>query len=168
MSATRVRTRSSSTQPVNVAECTEIINQLAKRTRHASKTGGAGKDSTPTGNESTPIVEGTSSNLPGSREDDVVNPVAVKLWNQLFNTTDYMGIAGRDFFHTRVRKLLTTEQVQKVAALIEKDISNRKVDFLKSKETDIAKLRLSLQELFTRIVIRRVRSELAPVIIPGI
>ena len=158
---TRVRTRSSSTQPVSVAECTETIDQLAKRTRHASKTGRAEKDSTPTGNVSTPTVEGTSSNLPRSREDDAVNPVAVKLWNQLFNTSDYMGIAGRDSFHTRVRKLLTEEQVQTVAALIEKDVTNRKVDFLKSKETDIPKLRLSLQEVFTRIVIRHVRSELA-------
>ena len=159
---TRVRTRSSSTQPVSVAECTEIINQLAKRTRHASKTGGAEKESTPTESESTPTVEDTPSRLPGSSEDDIINPVAVKLWNQLFKTTDYVDIAGKsDFFHTRVRKLLTMEQVQKVAEFLEKDISNRKVDFLKSKETDIAKLRLSLQELFTRIVIRRVRSELA-------
>merc|ERR1711955_154570 len=53
------------------------------------------------------------------------------------------------------------EQIQKVAKFLEKDISNRKVDFLESKETNIAKLRLSLQELFTRIVIPRVRSELA-------
>ena len=112
MSTTRVTTRSSSTQPVNVAECAERINQLTKRVRHASKTGGAEKDSTPTENESTPIVEGTSSSLPGSREEDVVNPVAVKLWNQLFKTTDYVDIAGKsDFFHTQVRKLLTMEQV---------------------------------------------------------
>ncbi len=161
MSTTRVTTRSSSTQAVNVAECAERINQLTKRVRHASKTGGAEKESTPTESESTPTVEDTPSRLPGSSEDDIINPVAVKLWNQLFKTTDYVGIAGRDFFHTRVRKLLTMEQVQKVAEFLEKDISNRKVDFLKSKETDIAKLRLSLQELFTRIVIRRVRSELA-------
>ena len=106
-------------------------------------------------------MEGTSSSLPGSREEDVVNPVAVKLWNQLFETTDYAGLAGRDFFHTRVKKLLTVEQVQNITALIEKDIITRKVDFLKSKETDTAKLRLSLQELFTKIVIRRARSELA-------
>ena len=161
MSATRVTTRSSSTQVVNIAECAEKIDQLTKRTRHASKTGGAEKDSTPTENESTPIVEGTSSSLPGSSKDDVINPVAAKLWNQLFKTSDYVGIAGRDFFHTRVKKLLTVEQVQNIAALIEKDIINRKVDFLKSKETDIAKLRLSLQEWFTGIVIRRARSELA-------
>ena len=111
---TRVRTRSSSTQPVSVEECTKTIDQLAKRTRHASATGRAEKDSTPTGNVSTPTVEGTSSNLPRSRGDDAVNPVAVELWNQLFNTSDYMGIAGRDSFHTRVRNLLTEEQQQLV------------------------------------------------------
>ena len=54
MSTTRVTTRSSSTQPVNVAECAERINQLTKRVRHASKTGGAEKISTPTESESTP------------------------------------------------------------------------------------------------------------------
>ena len=162
MSTTRVTTRSSSTQAVNIAECAEKIDQLTKRTRHASKTGGAEKESTPTENESTPIVEDTPSRQPGSSDDDVINPIAVKLWHQLFKTTDYVEIAGRsDFFHTKVRKLLTVEQIQKVAEILEKDISNRKVDFLKSKETNIAKLRLSLQELFTRIVIRRVRSELA-------
>ena len=161
MSTTRVTTRSSSTEPVSVAECAERINQLTKRNRHASKTGGAEKDSTPTESDSTPIVEDTPSRLPESSEDDVINPVAVKLWKQLFKTTDYMEAGKSEFFHTRVRKLLTMEQVRKVAEFIEKDISNRKVDFLKSKETDITKLRLSLQEMFTRIVIRRVRSELA-------
>ena len=44
--------------------------------------------------------------------------------------------------------------------MIKKDIINRKVDFIKSKDTDIPKLRLWLQESFTKIVIRHVRSEL--------
>ena len=92
MSATRVTTRSSSTEPVSVAECAERINQLTKRNRHASKTGGAEKDSTPTESGSTPVAEDTPSSLPGSREEDVVNPVAVKLWNQLFETNDYVGL----------------------------------------------------------------------------
>merc|ERR1712089_19489 len=70
--------------------------------------------------------------------------------------------AGKsEFFHTRIRKLLTMAQVRKVAEFIKKDISNRKVDYIKSKETDIAKLRLSLQEMFTKVVIRRALSELA-------
>ena len=134
MSTTRVTTRSSSTRAVNVAECAERINQLTKRTRHASKTGGAEKESTPTESESTPAVEDTPSRLPESSEDDVINPVTVKLWKQLFKTTDYMEAGKSEFFNTRVRKLLTMEQVRKVAKSIEKDISNRKVDFLKSKE----------------------------------
>merc|ERR1712240_916256 len=38
---------------------------------------------------------------------------------------------------------------------------NRKVDFLSSKETDASKLKLSLQEQFTKLVIKRVVTELA-------
>ena len=56
MSATRVTTRSSPTQVVNIAECVEKIDRLTKRTRHASKTGGAEKESTPAETESTPIA----------------------------------------------------------------------------------------------------------------
>ena len=91
---TRVTTRSSATEEVNIADCAEKINQLAKRSRHASKTGGAQKESTPT-------VEDTPSRLPGSSRDDVVNPVALKVWNQMFKTTDFVEIAAKsDFFHT--------------------------------------------------------------------
>ena len=161
MSATRVITRSSSAESPSIAECTETIDQLTKRNRHVSKGGGAEKDSTPTESVSTPVREETPSSLPGSREEDAVNPVAVKLWNQLFETNDYVGLAGRDFFHTRVKTLVTLGQVQKITALIEKDIRDRKMDFIKSKETDTAKLRLSLQEMFTKVVIRRAMSELA-------
>ena len=100
MSATRAITRSSSAEPPSIEECTEMIEQLTRRNRNASKGGGADKDSTPTESVSTPIVEETPSSLPGSREEDAVNPVAVKLWNQLFETNDYVGLAGRDFFHT--------------------------------------------------------------------
>ena len=152
---TRVTTRSSATEEVNIAACAEKINQLRKRSRHASKTGDSPKESTPT-------VEETPSRSPGSSRDDDVNPVALKLWNQMFKTTDFVEIAAKsDFFHTRVKKLLKLEQVQNVADHLQRDINNRKVDFLKSKETDITKLRLSLQVMFTRLVIRRVKSELA-------
>ena len=152
---TRTRTRSSSTPPESVEECTRKIDELSKRRRNASATGRTEKGSTPTGGAS-----GSTPTGDVSGGDDAVNHVAVELWNQLFSTSDFMDIAGRDSFHMRVRKLLTEEQQQSVTALIKKDIINRKVDFIKSKETDIPKLRLSLQESFTKIVIRHVRSEL--------
>ena len=162
MSATRVITRSSPTQAVNIAECVEKIDQLTKRSRHASKTGGAEKESTPAETESTTTAEDTPPRQPESSDDSDINPVAVKLWYQLFKTADYVKIAGNsDFFHKKVKKLLTTEQARRVAEALERDIINRKVDFLKLKETNAAKLRLSLQELFTKIVIRQIRSELA-------
>ena len=162
MSATRVITRSSPTEAVNIAECVEKIDKLSKRSRHASKTGGAEKESTPAETESTPIAEDTPPRQPESSDDSDINPVAVRLWYQLFKTTDYVKIAGnRDFFHKRVKKLLTTDQALRITEALGKDIINRKVDFLKLKETDPAKLRLSLQELFTKIIIKRIISELA-------
>merc|ERR1712115_349678 len=44
--------------------------------------------------------------------------------------------------------------------MVKRDIISRKVNFIKTKDTDIPKLRLALQELFTKTVIRHVRSEL--------
>ena len=161
MSATRAVTRSTSAETPSIEESMEMIEQLARRNRNASRGGGADKESTPTESVSTPIVEETPSSLPGSRDEDAVNPEAVKLWNQMFETRNYVALAGRDFFHTRVKTLVTLGQVQKITAQIEKDIRDRKVDYIKSKETDTAKLRLSLQELFTKVVIRRALSELA-------
>ena len=162
---TRTRTRSSSTPPESVEECIRKIDELHRRGRNASATGRTGTGSTPTGDASGSARDASSSagDASGSNVssgDSTVNRVAVELWNQLFSTSDFMDIAGRDSFHMRVRKLLTEEQQQSVTALIKKDIINRKVDFIKSKETDIPKLRLSLQESFTKIVIRHVRSEL--------
>ena len=101
MSATRVTTRSSPTQVVNIAECVEKIDRLTKRTRHASKTGGAEKESTPAEIESTPIVEDTPPRQPESSDDSDINPVAVRLWYQLFKTTDYVKIAGNSDSSTK-------------------------------------------------------------------
>ena len=124
---TRTRTRSSSTPPESVEECTRKIDELYRRGRNASATGRTEKGSTPTGNASgstptgnasgsTPTGNGSGSTPTGnvSGGNDAVNHVAVELWNQLFNTSDFMDIAGRDSFHMRVRKLLTEEQQQSV------------------------------------------------------
>ena len=141
MSPTRVTTRGSATEEVNVAACVDKIDQLMKRNRHASRTGDSPKDSTPTEEE-------IPSRTPGSSHDDDINPDALKLWNQMFKSRDFVAIAAKsDFFHTRVKKILKIEQVQKVADHLQEDINNRKSDFIKSKETDITKLRLSLQVL---------------------
>ena len=115
MSTTRAITRSASAETPSIEECTEMIEQLARRNRNASRGGGADKESTPTESVSTLIVEETPSSLPGSREEDAVNPVAVKLWNQMFETKNYVALAGRDFFHTRVKTLVTLGQVQKTS-----------------------------------------------------
>ena len=119
---TRTRTKSSSTPPDSIEECTRKIDELYRRGRNASATGRTEKGSTPTGNASglTPTgnVSGSTPTGNVSGGDDAVNHVAVELWSQLFNTSDFMDIAGRDSFHMGVRKLLTEEQQEAVTAVI--------------------------------------------------
>ena len=166
---TRTRTKSSSTPPYSIEECTRKIDELYRRGRNASATGRTERVSTPTGNASGSAgdASGSAGDASGSiptgnvsSGDGTVNRVAVELWNQLFHTSDVMDIIGRGSFHMGVRKLLTEEQQEAVTAVVKRDIINRKADFIKTKDTDIPKLRLSLQESFTKIVIRHVRSEL--------
>ena len=162
---TRTRTRSSSTPPESVEECIRKIDELHRRGRNASATGRTGTGSTPTGDASGSARDasdsaGDASGSNVSSGDSTVNRVAVELWNQLFHTSDVMDIIGRGSFHMGVRKLLTEEQQEEVTAVIKRNIINRKADFIKTKDTDIPKLRLSLQESFTKVVIRHVRSEL--------
>ena len=166
---TRTRTRSSSTPPETVEECIRKIDELHRRGRNAPATGRTETGSTPTGNASGSAgdASGSAGDASGSiptgnvsSGDGTVNHVAVELWNQLFHTSDVMDIIGRGSFHMGVRKLLTEEQQEEVTAVIKRNIINRKADFIKTKDTDIPKLRLSLQESFTKVVIRHVRSEL--------
>merc|ERR1712082_94458 len=145
-----------------MADCVATIDQLSKkRSRNPSKPTGTDKVSTPAGAQSTPIAEDTPQRPPGSCDDIEINPTAANLWDQLFKSTDYVRLAGnREFFHKRVLKLLSREAALRITEGLKRDIMNRKADFIRSKETDTAKLRLSLQEQFTKIVIKQVVIEL--------
>merc|ERR1712082_79769 len=94
-----------------------------------------------------------------SREDNT-NRVAINLWDQLLYTNEVMNIIGRCPFTMGLKKLLTEQQLEEVMALVRREIIDRKANFIKTKETDIPKLRLALQEMFTKTVIRHVRGEL--------
>ena len=156
MSGTQVVTRSSPTEGLAMADCVATIDQLSKkRSRNPSKPTGTDKVSTPAGAQSIPIPEDVPQRQSGSSDDGEINPTAANLWNQLFKSTDYVRLAGnREFFHKRVLKLLSREAALRITDGLGRDVMNRKVDFLRSKETDTAKLRLSLQELFTKMVIK--------------
>merc|ERR1711867_362565 len=58
-------------------------------------------------------------------------------------------------------KLLSPEATLRMSKELELDVMNFKVEFLKSKETNRDQLKLSLQEQFTKIVIRQIGTELA-------
>ena len=163
MTGTKVVTRSSPTEGLAMADCVATIDQLSKkRSRNPSKPTGTDKVSTSAGAQSTPIAEDAPQRQPGSSDDGEINLIAANLWNQLFKSTDYVRLAGnREFFHKRVLKLLSRKAALRITEGIGRDVMNRKVDFIRSKETDTAKLKLSLQEQFTKLVIKQVVIELA-------
>ena len=97
----------------------------------------------------------------GSNDDGEVNLTAAHLWNRLFKSKDYIKLAGNREFFTNSTKLLSPEATIRMSKELELDILNFKVEFLKSKETDIDQLKLSLQEQFTKIVLRHIGTELA-------
>ena len=113
-------------------------------------------------------VGGASEDIPleipletdASNRGDNTNRVALNVWNQLLCTNDVMGIIGDCPFTRGLQNLLNVQQQEEVIAVVKRDIINRKADFIKTKDTYIPKLILSLQESFTKIVIRHVRSEL--------
>ena len=175
--STRTRMKSSSTQPYSIERCTRTIDDLFRRSRNPSAPGRKERGSTPAGSASDSArsaSEDASGDASGSAGDasgsiptgsassgeDTVNRVAVDLWNQLLYTSEVMDIIGRGSFHMGIKKLLTEAQLEEVMALVKRDIIDRKANFIKTKETDIPKLRLALQEMFTKTVIRHVRGEL--------
>ena len=163
MSGTQVVTSSSPTEGSAMADCVATIDQLTKeRPKKPSNPAGTDEESTPAGAQSTPKAEDTPQRQPGSSDDGEINLTAANLWNRLFKSTDYVKLVGnREFFHKRVMKLLSHEATLRISKGLEIDVMNLKVDFLRSKETDTAKLRLSLQEQFTKIVIKQIVTELA-------
>ena len=174
---TRTRLRSSSTQPYSLEQCMRTIDDQFRRQRNPSAPGRRERGSTPAGGASDSgrsASENASGDASGSAGDasgsiptgsassgeDTINRVAVDLWNQLLYTSEVMDIIGRGSFHMGIKKLLTEAQLEEVMALVKRDIIDRKANFIKTKETDIPKLRLALQEMFTKTVIRHVRGEL--------
>ena len=79
MPGTRVITRSSPTEGINMAECVATINQLSKRSRHASKSTGVDKESTSARAQSPPTAEDIPPRQPESSDGSDINPAAANL-----------------------------------------------------------------------------------------
>ena len=128
----------------------------------SSTSSAANGESTPAAAQATHKAEDAPQRQPGSSDDGEVNLTAAHLWNRLFKSKNYVKLAGnREFFHKKLTKLLSSEATLRMSKELELDILDFKVEFLKSKETDKDQLKLSLQEQFTKIVIRQIGTELA-------
>ena len=173
--STRTRLRSSSTQPYSLDQCIRTIDDQFRRPRNPSAPGRREGGSTPAGGASDPrrgasenasgnasgTVGGASGDIPieiplesgaSSREDNT-NRVAINIWDQLLYTNEVMNIIGRCPFTLGLQNLLNVQQLEEVMELVRKEILDRKAKFIRTKDTDIPRLRLILQEMFTKTVI---------------
>merc|ERR1712082_43826 len=95
-----------------------------------------------------------------SSTEDNTNRVAINIWDQILYTNEVMNIIGRCPFTLGLQNLLNVQQLEEVMELVRTEILDRKAKFIRTKDTDIPRLRLALQEIFTKTVIRHVRGEL--------
>ena len=79
----------------------------------------------------------------------------------MFEKQDFAEIAGKcDFLQKHVGTLVNKDQLKKIAEAFAADLDSRKDDFIKTKEKDIAEMRLTLQMMFTKIIIKRIKIKL--------
>merc|ERR1712120_53314 len=71
-----------------------------------------------------------------------------------------MRIIGENPFTQGLQNLLSVQQREEIMELVRTNILDRKAKFIRSNDTDIPRLRLLLQEMFTKTVIRHVRGQL--------
>ena len=137
------------------------IDDQFRRQRNPSAPGRRERGSTPAGGASDPgrsasknasgdasgSAGGASRPIPtesASSGEDSTNRVAINLWDQLLYTNEVMNIIGRGPFTIGLKKLLTEQQLEEVMGLVRREIIDRKGNFIKTKDTDIPKLRLAL------------------------
>merc|ERR1711867_49162 len=113
-------------------------------------------------------VGGASEDIPleiplesgASGRGDNTNRVALNVWNQLLCTNDIMRIIGDCPFTQGLQNLLNEQQREEAMELVRTELLDKKAKFIRSKDTDIPRLRLLLQEMFTKIAIQHVRGQL--------
>ena len=156
---TRSRVKSSSETLRPVEEMVGAMEQLAGRRR------GAPKGIPPVTPDDDPAAD--SEILPSSPLSEPflsgnAEPVALQVWNEMFEEDTFEKIAeGSDYIRNNVANLLQTSQLVRMATEVTDEIKRKKDTFIRTKGNDVVKLREKLHRLFTTIIIRRVKSELA-------
>ena len=157
--STRSRVKLSSETLKTMEEMIGTMEQLAKRKR------GASKGSPPATLDNELIADSevlTSSPLGDPFLRGNAEPIALQIWNEMFEEDTFDKIAeGSDYIQGKVANLLQSSQKVRMATEIVEEIERKKDTFIKTKGSDATKLREKLHRLFTTIIIRKMKSELA-------
>ena len=148
-----------SSQPVKpIPEMVDAVEQLAKRKRGQRRSPTTTPASVSTADSEIAVSSPTSDPFStGSSE-----PVALQVWNELFEEDDFNKIAEQsDYIRVNVAGLLETAQIERMAYGIMEELKKKKEAFIKLGGNDARNLREKLHKLFTGIVIRKAKTELS-------
>merc|ERR1711867_357202 len=88
-----------------------------------------------------------------------INRVALIVWDQLLSTNNMMRIIGDNSFTRGLQRLLSVQQQEEIMKLSRTNMIDRRETFIRSNDTNIPRLRLLLQKLFTETIIRHTRGQ---------
>merc|ERR1711867_251642 len=88
-----------------------------------------------------------------------INRVALTVWDQLLSTNNMMRIIGDNSFTRGLQRLLSVQQQEEIMGLTRTNMIDRRETFIRLNDTNIPRLRLLLQEMFTETVIRHARGQ---------
>ena len=100
-----------------------------------------------------PLEVGTTG-----RESNI-NRLALTVWDQLLSTNNVMRIIGENSFTRGLQRLLGVQQLEEIMQLTRTNMIDRRETFIRSNDTNMPRLRLLLQEMFTETVIRHARGQ---------
>ena len=150
---TRQKLRSTSEQLRPMSEMMGAIDNLASKRR------GATRRTLPV--RTSPDVE----ELPTSPLGEVFSesePIAAQIWNEMFQGNAFLRLTEKsDYMRRIIPNLLDPSQLEKIRTEVMENIDRKRATFISTEENDANKLREKLHKLFTTILIRGVKDELA-------
>ena len=119
----------------SIDELAKKVDDLTKQRRNNSRQAGPAK-------ETTPESEAAGTSPSGSDHGEDADSISVQVWNEMFEDKPFYDISGdSEFLKNKVCGLISPEQVTRLGETVIADIDARKDSFIKTKDTDRAKLR---------------------------
>ena len=155
---TRQRARSSSQQVRTIREQVDSMEEFGRQNRRQKRSSTPNAASVTTVDSEERELSPTNNPTPAERGESL----PLQIWNEQFGDEDFNKVVEQsDYLRNRVAGLLEDDQIDKVASATTEELRRRKESFGQLQGYDAKDLREKFRKLFTSIVMKRVKFELA-------